>query len=107
MRLLKKGLSIALIMVMVLTSLLTGCGGKDNTPATVGDNNTPKASDGQQLSASAWELGSEELEFSYYHHYSWYTMPNWGEDPASKWILENKKVKINAISSGGDAEAKM
>ncbi|MGI6141373.1 MAG: extracellular solute-binding protein [Caldicoprobacterales bacterium] len=110
MRLLKKSLSIALMMVLVLTTLLAGCGGDNKTPATNADKSTPPATsnaNNEQPGASAWELGSEELEFSYYHHYGWYTMPNWGEDPASKWILENKKVKINAISSGGDAEAKM
>ncbi len=106
MRLFRKSLSIAIIMVLVLATLLAGCGGDKKTPVTNEGNKTP-TTNSEQPSASAWELGSEELEFSYYHHYSWYTMPNWGDDPASKWIMENKKVKINAISSGGDAEAKM
>ncbi|MCM3271816.1 extracellular solute-binding protein [Paenibacillus elgii] len=47
------------------------------------------------------------LEFSFYGHYDWYTMPPWGADPATKWIKDNKKINVVPISSGGNAKQKM
>ena len=41
-----------------------------------------------------------------YGHYDWYTMPNWGEDKATEWIKENKKVNVVPVSSGGNAASK-
>lgn len=58
-------------------------------------NNNTKAEEKTDNKESAgtgkFELGSEPLEFSFYGHYDWYTMPSWGADEASKWIQDNKK----------------
>ena len=52
-------------------------------------------------------FGETPIEYTMYGHYDWYTMPNWGEDVATKSIKENKKVNVVPISSGGNAEQKM
>ncbi|MBU5673581.1 extracellular solute-binding protein [Paenibacillus brevis] len=50
---------------------------------------------------------SGPLTFTFYGHYDWYTMPNWGEDLSTKWIKENKQVTVEPISSGGNAKQKL
>ncbi len=72
-----------------------------NTKAEEKTDNKESAGTGK------FELGSEPLEFSFYGHYDWYTMPSWGADEASKWIQDNKKVKVTAINSGGNAAQKL
>lgn len=97
--------------VISLAIGLTGCFSSNNAPSNAadpagsgGNGNTPKADASAQ---SGYELGKEPLEFSFYGHYDWYTMPNWGDDLSSKWIKENKKVNVVPISSGGNAKQKL
>ncbi|WP_407944614.1 extracellular solute-binding protein [Paenibacillus swuensis] len=96
----------AMVSVVTAVTFLAGCTGGDNaeTPANAGNSNQggnePKA-------ASVYELGKETLEFSFYGHYDWYTMPPWGDDASSKWIKDNKKVNVTAIHSGGAAAQKL
>ncbi|WP_256972662.1 extracellular solute-binding protein [Saccharibacillus sp. O23] len=81
---------------------LSGCtGGGGSTAASEEKGKTAEAS------GAAYVLGEQPLEFSFYGHYDWYTMPNWGEDKASEWIKANKKVNVVPISSGGNAKQKL
>ncbi len=57
--------------------------------------------------SDVYELGKEPLNVSFYAHYSYYNMPKWGEDPSSKWILENKKIHIQPISTEGNSPQKL
>lgn len=100
--------SMKKIVVSGVTTLLTasvflaGCsGGNGGSP---NDNNPVESSnpDGEVQE----EQGPEPLEFTFYGHYDWYTMPRWGEDISSEWIKENKKVNVVPIHSGGNAEQK-
>ncbi|MFP4974032.1 extracellular solute-binding protein [Paenibacillus sp. CN-4] len=102
---------LSLTAVISLAIGLTGCFSSNNAPSNSadpagsgGNGNTPKADASAQ---SGYELGKEPLEFSFYGHYDWYTMPNWGDDLSSKWIKENKKVNVVPISSGGNAKQKL
>ncbi|MCE5170508.1 extracellular solute-binding protein [Paenibacillus profundus] len=89
-------LSLALVM---LASLLAACG-----PSTQQEAAGNKQ-EGELINAAAF--GEATIAFSFYGNYDWYTMPPWGKDLATKWIRENKKVEITAISSGGNAKQKL
>ncbi|MGG1878073.1 MULTISPECIES: extracellular solute-binding protein [Paenibacillus] len=108
MRQRKKSLSTSLIILLAAMLMLSACSGGGNsntaeptpTPSDNGtENNTSAESD-------TYVLGEEPLEFSFYGHYDWYTMPNWGDDDATKWIKENKKVNVVPINSQGNAQQK-
>ncbi|GIP31580.1 extracellular solute-binding protein [Paenibacillus sp. J2TS4] len=100
-----------LFVFMVTILLLAGCS-SDNTsappanePEKQGDSG-PKA-ESETPESDLYELGKEELEVSFYGNYGWYQMPKWGKDPASKWIEDNLKVHVTAISSGGNNAQKL
>lgn len=61
----------------------------------------------EEPESTVFELGSEDLELTMFGNYDWYSMPAWGDDVASKWMLENKKVNITSIDSGGEAAQKL
>ncbi|OAX48373.1 extracellular solute-binding protein [Paenibacillus sp. AD87] len=89
------GLSVTLIIVMALM----GCSGSGGNTASQ-EKNYP-------VSGDTFVLGEKPLEFSFYGHYDWYTMPEWGKDAATKWIKENKKIDVVPVSSGGVAKNKL
>ncbi|RAW09537.1 ABC transporter substrate-binding protein [Paenibacillus taichungensis] len=89
------GLSVTLIIVMALM----GCSGSGG--------NTASQEKDYPVSGDTFVLGEKPLEFSFYGHYDWYTMPDWGKDAATKWIKENKKIDVVPISSGGVAKNKL
>ncbi|MFD1955409.1 extracellular solute-binding protein [Paenibacillus thailandensis] len=107
-------LGVVSAAVLAVTVLLTGCSGSNGGGTSNQPSEAPSASPSAAASAAPTEaagdsfvLGSEPIEFSFYGHYDWYTMPEWGADEASKWIKENKKVNITAINSGGNAAQKL
>jgi len=85
-------------------SVLSGCSKDSAGEGTSGDKGGSK--DPGESKSEGFVFGEDELEYTMYGHYDWYTMPNWGEDVASKWIKENKKVNVKPISSGGNAAQK-
>jgi len=108
----KKKMLMCVLSAFLVLSLLAACGGKtDSNKQAEGSGNTT-TSEGTKTEEAApasdkYELGKEPLEFTFYGHYDWYTMPTWGQDESTKWIKENKKVDIKAIQSGGAAAQKL
>lgn len=100
----KKAATIA--AVLSLMAGLTGCMGGNNEPKNANASGN-EAEAGNTPASASYILGEQPLEFSFYGHYDWYTMPNWGEDLSSKWIKEIKKVNVVPISSGGNAKQKL
>jgi ABC-type glycerol-3-phosphate transport system substrate-binding protein len=87
---------------------MTGCSGSgSNGNASSNGGNDPAPSSATGDASGVYELGKEPLEFSFYGHYDWYTMPEWGGDLSTKWIQENKKVNVVPVSSGGNAKNKL
>ncbi|WP_256758731.1 extracellular solute-binding protein [Cohnella sp. WQ 127256] len=78
-------LSISLSLAVIIS----GCSSKEK------ESNTPVTE------SSAFVFGETPVEFSFYGNYDWYTMQPWGEDPASKWIKENKKVNVIPVPAQG------
>ncbi|NMM54426.1 extracellular solute-binding protein [Paenibacillus aquistagni] len=107
----KKSLFLTLITILMTASFLAACSGSNGGSSSNGTkSNTENASKEEQGTDNApklYELGKEPLEFSLYGHYSWYTMPPWGGDVGTKWIQDNKKVTVKAISAGSDPAAKL
>lgn len=54
-----------------------------------------------------FELGQEPLHLTFYGHYSYYTMPQWGADPSSRWIRDRFNIHIEAINADGNAKLKL
>ncbi|OXS56257.1 ABC transporter substrate-binding protein [Cohnella sp. CIP 111063] len=104
----KRALHLALAAALTGTAALTGCAkneGSSSSPSP--GSSAPPASSASEEAGAGFALGEQPLEFSFYGHYDWYTMPPWGEDLATKWIKENKKVNVVPVSSGGNAKQKM
>ncbi|MFF2480512.1 ABC transporter substrate-binding protein [Paenibacillus sp. NPDC058071] len=106
----KRSWFLALSLVMVGTLALAGCSSNKgtNSPTNAPNAETAAPTDkAAEEKPAAFELGSEQLSFTFYGHYDWYTMPPWGGDESTKWIKENKKVDITAVQSGGNAAQKL
>lgn len=104
-----RSMAVSLAAVLSLTAGIAGCSGgnsaKDNgAPANAAGNSNSSAN---AAPGGGYVLGEQPLEFSFYGHYDWYTMPNWGEDLSTQWIKDNKKVNVVPISSGGNAKQKL
>lgn len=101
----------ALAAVLSLMIGLTGCTGGNNSPSNPANSannaNTANSKSPDAAEGGGYVLGEQPLEFSFYGHYDWYTMPNWGEDLSSKWIKDNKQVNVVPVSSGGNAKQKL
>jgi len=91
-------------LVLGITVTLAGC-----TSSNSGDvaSSPPASPSSTQPIGSGGPEDAKPLEFSLYPNYDWWTIPAWGDDPISKWILDNKKVTIKPISSGGAATTKL
>ncbi|MBS4200245.1 extracellular solute-binding protein [Bacillus sp. FJAT-49732] len=100
-----KFLTLSLVALLMAFSVLSGCSKNSAGGDSKGDDKGGSKDSGSK-SSEGFVLGEDELEYTMYGHYDWYTMPNWGEDEATKWIKENKKVNVKPISSGGNAAQK-
>jgi len=110
----KKTTSALLAALFVLATILAGCSKGDN-----GKNNeaSPSASSASSPSASqpaseeaapsVWEVGSEPLEFSMYHHYSWSDAPEWDSTPFGRYAKEKLQVNVVPIKASGNHEQKL
>ncbi|GIP27275.1 hypothetical protein J23TS9_24050 [Paenibacillus sp. J23TS9] len=110
----RRSLIVSLVFLCATATVLSGCGSKsDNNSKTAegSNNNTTKVEETKENKegegSEKFELGSSPLDFTFYGHYDWYTMPAWGADEASKWIQDQKKVNITAVNSGGNAAQKL
>ncbi|MCD9024987.1 extracellular solute-binding protein [Cohnella silvisoli] len=103
----KKTVYSTLVAALVVLMALTGCAKNNDSSSASGSPEVKATSSGDQPESASYVLGEQPLEFSFYGHYDWYTMPPWGEDLATKWIKENKKVNVLPISSGGNAKQKL
>ncbi|WP_116063034.1 extracellular solute-binding protein [Cohnella phaseoli] len=66
-----------------------------------GCSNKEKENSAPVHESSAFVFGETPVEFSFYGNYDWYTMQPWGEDPATQWIKENKKVNVIPVPAQG------
>lgn len=110
----KKTLFVSIAIVLVMTVVLAACSGGNTSSSPSPESSPSNTSSPSSASSSSpstaegkFELGTKPLELSFYGHYDWYTMPPWGGDISSKWIMETKKVTVNAIHSGGNAKQKL
>ncbi|MGX4587688.1 extracellular solute-binding protein [Paenibacillus chitinolyticus] len=95
----KKGVSLTLITVLSSIAVLSGCS----------SDSKPNATDaGKQGTAQTTgvKFGEQQLDISFYGNYDWFTMPVWGQDLATKWVKENKKVNVTGVPNGGNSEQK-
>lgn len=102
----KKLLSV-LSVTLVIVMALMGCSGSGGNIASPEKDSPSSQNNEKPGTGDTFVLGEEPLEFSFYGHYDWYTMPDWGADAATKWIQENKKINVVPVSSGGVAKNKL
>jgi len=111
LRQMKKVLWLLLVLMLSSSIIIAGCSNNEGASNKGGNDKAANNKDGSTNSPSSDEkgfvFGSTPLEFSFYGHYDWYTMNPWGEDAATGWIKENKKVNVTAVQSGGFAQQKL
>jgi putative aldouronate transport system substrate-binding protein len=109
MKFMKKPSLFTLIAILVLVSVLAGCSGgnKEAANSSSAATETGSSASSEAPTDSGYQLGQEPLEYTMYGNYDWYTMPQWGDDLATKWIQENKKVNVVPVNSGGNAKQKL
>src|SRR5690606_31961296 len=97
-----------MLSVFMVFILLVGCSNNSavEPEKEQGDSETEPVSE-EEPESDLYELGKEALEVSFYGNYGWYQMPRWGADPATKWIEDNLKVHVTAVSSGGNNAQKL
>lgn len=103
----EKKLLSALSVTLVIVMALMGCSGSGGNTASPEKDSPSSQNNEKPGTEDVFVLGEEPLEFSFYGHYDWYTMPDWGADAATKWIQENKKINVVPVSSGGVAKNKL
>lgn len=94
-----KGVSL---LTVSLALLLTACSG--------GNSNASQHANGENSNtgvAADDGSGIKATTFSFYGNYDWLTTAPWGENEATKWIQENRKVTVEPIQSGGAAAEKL
>lgn len=87
----KKSFVVGMLLsaALGLAIVIAGCSNKEK------ENSAPVHE------SSAFVFGETPVEFSFYGNYDWYTMQPWGEDPATQWIKENKKVNVIPVPAQG------
>nr|WP_145156790.1 extracellular solute-binding protein [Paenibacillus terrae] len=107
----RRSLLVALVFLCTTATALAGCSGgggeKTTDGAALKAESKTETKEGSGSASEPFQLGSAPVDFTFYGHYDWYTMPTWGGDVASKWIQDNKKVNVTAINSGGNAAQKL
>ena len=91
------------LLLTSLVLLLTACSGEGNS------NTSPNTSEKNLNTEVATDDGSgiKPVTFSFYGNYDWLTTSPWGDNEATKWIQENRKVTVEPIQSGGAAGEKL
>ncbi|MDB5056525.1 MAG: transporter substrate-binding protein [Bacilli bacterium] len=110
----RKSLTLLVVVLLSFSLLLSACSTKvattnvspDATKATVESANpaTPAAN---LANASDLQSKVKPVSFSWYANYDWFTPEKYGDQPDSKWVIDNLKVNLNPISSGGAAATKL
>ncbi|WP_138493370.1 extracellular solute-binding protein [Paenibacillus pinistramenti] len=92
----------ASLLMASMMLLLTACGGGGNSGASETNGGTTDTA-----AVSGDGGGIKPLTFSFYGNYDWLTTAPWGDNEATKWIQENRKVTVEPIQSGGAAAEKL
>lgn len=100
MKKMKSTLLLTLSIVLMSALFLSACGKGEK------EVEGAKPAEGDKVAESSFVFGETPVDFSFYGHYDWYTMKPWGGDITTKWIQDNKKVNIEAVQSGGNADQK-
>lgn len=113
MRKTRKSLLLLVSLIMILATVLAGCGGSKSaeTPAPTP---TPPASDSGEKTDpppaeendGKWVLGEKPLNFSIYSHYNDIDFPKWESTPLGKYLAE-KQVTVEVIAANGAAQQKL
>ncbi|EES72400.1 ABC transporter, solute-binding protein [Paenibacillus sp. oral taxon 786 str. D14] len=94
---------LALSIVVALIGSACASNNGNNTSAS-----KTNESGSTNTGSKTFTLGQDELTYTFYGNYDWFTPPGeWGKDRTSKWILDNKKVTMNVVTSDGAAAQKL
>lgn len=88
----KKWLTGMLAGVLAVSTLIAGCGSKEESKAE-GNGKTGEAASQDQ-----------PLDFTMYNFDDGWQPAPWGQTVTTKWIQENKKVNINYLPTNGNAK---
>ncbi|WP_235560913.1 extracellular solute-binding protein [Bacillus sp. FJAT-28004] len=103
----KREMFLRFTLVYFIVSMLVACSGVNNKPVPTEE---VAATEDVQITLPPdllYELGKERLDISFYGHYSTYSMPQWGADPSSKWIMDNLNIHVKGIDVEGNGKQKL
>ncbi|MFF2889140.1 extracellular solute-binding protein [Paenibacillus sp. NPDC057967] len=94
--------SLASMALLIFLAACSNAGeGGTNSPGPSSSNATGEGNEESGVD------GIKPVTFSFYGHYDWLTTAPWGDNEATKWIQDNRKVTVQPIQSGGAAEEKL
>lgn len=102
----ERTLKLFLLLAMIIV-LLSACNGQAKEVEPL-QTVTPEEQSIKDLPTNQlYELGKEPLNVTFYGHYSYYKMPQWGADPSSKWIQDNLNIHVKGIGTEGNGTQKL
>ncbi|KMK76609.1 ABC transporter substrate-binding protein [Alkalihalobacillus pseudalcaliphilus] len=108
----KKNRFLLILAALLTALLLVAC--SDNDTGTDPEEEDPDTTqtgddvaDGGDEEPELFEIGSEPLSLTMFGNYDWYTMPGWGDDPATANIKELYDIDIISIDGGGNAAQRL
>ncbi|WP_058486415.1 extracellular solute-binding protein [Defluviitalea phaphyphila] len=105
-----KRTGIFVMIIIMITSLLSGCG--KTTEETISNENSnmesQDESNKEMVSADTpgWKEDTSPITFDWYLNFSWFAN-QWGGDETSKYITEKTGVNINFIVPAGNEAEKL
>ncbi|SHH80413.1 extracellular solute-binding protein [Clostridium grantii] len=91
------------LSVVLLTSVLAGCGSKNTTNDQASSGETTTVSNADE---PGWKADTDPITFDWYLNFSWFAN-QWGVDTTSKYITEKTGVNVNYIVPAGNENEKL
>jgi putative aldouronate transport system substrate-binding protein len=101
----KRTLIILMVIIMLITLILPGCGGAGDKDATQIDKTAPggeksASEDDEELGvAYSWQKDTSPVTFTTFIDYDWYALDTWGNDQVSQEITRRTGVSLDVIKS--------
>ncbi|MBC8079109.1 MAG: extracellular solute-binding protein [Gorillibacterium sp.] len=100
----RKAFIVLMAGVLSFSTLLSACSKKETLPAP---SAAPSMAAAETQKPENSVVDFKGLNYKWYVHYDWATAIPWDNDLTGKWIIENKGVNVEWISSGGAAQQKL
>jgi putative aldouronate transport system substrate-binding protein len=116
-----KSVTLLIVALLSFSLLLSACTKKEAPASSTAVSTAPEATKAPTDAAETAKTAAatpvaasgnlqsrvKPVDFSWYVNYDWFTPIKYGDQPHTKWIIDNLKVNITPISSSGAAATKL